>query len=554
MSFFTRPLQAFTLASALTMGAPLGLTACSNSSRPTDESSTVTTGSTVTTSGALPPPSSRVTGTPVQLLSNDPQAVLAGRGNSGSATIWQLLAALGALTTAGLTYAHWKLRKDQAYAQKRAIGLTLEGDVKDIERRLSESAGNRDHWSHEFLTDLRKVARNGLLRPARCRTEDILDLMNLRNRSLPVINTVVAPSGAGKSRMVEGLVYSLYHDKSGYHFEHPNYNPRERLFPDIDPAKLLCYRINLGQLTHADAEPMFHHLMRKADECARGGGRCLVIIDDVHYLYRPNGFASASRLIHLIDGWTDGQMKDNKGLWGIAMTPLAVYEELFAPNASRARRFERYDMTVFSGGRLRSVVDETLGEWETRLQIKIPEPVRDRAMELMLHDNNKMANPYALLNLLDRVASGMTPGQTMTIASLNQSFARLHRLSPNEVALWSIYKDVERSILEELKARFGTVSTMPPHFLPSLANIILGLWKSGDQRLGHQKQVSETYIVSGLKGMYDAIAQQPARLDAHALMSAMKKEDKGSRAQRSANVSHLRSPDMATDHRAAANG
>lgn len=522
----------------------------------------VTTGTNVPLSSnpppALPLPAS-TSGGPAQILSGNPQTVLANRGypvsaasgptisapapahdNTGLITFLSILATLGAITTASLTYLHLKLRRDQAYAQLRAGGLTLEADIKRMEERLSKSAGDRDHWHREFLTDLGKVARNGLLRPAKCRTEDIIDLMKLRKRNLPVISTVVAPSGAGKSRMVEGLVYSLYHDLDGRHFSDVNYNAGNRLFSDIDPTNLLCYRINLGQLTHADAEPMFHYLMQKADQCVKQGGRCLVIIDDVHFLYGPNGHASAARLIHLIDGWTDGQMKDNKGLWGVAMAPLQRYEDLIETVPSRQRRFERYDMPVLAGGRLRAVVDETLAEWEGRLKISIPETVRDRAMELMHHPKNKMANPYAILNLLDRVSGDMAVGETMTRDALNRSFARLHRLSYPEVAQWGLYADVERSIHEELTARFGFLNEMAPQLIPAMAKNILKDWKNGNQTLlaaeGEKlRQLPESFIENGIAQVYDAISRSPINLQANTLMRAMRERDAGGRHIRNSN-------------------
>ncbi|HEX5035594.1 MAG TPA: AAA family ATPase [bacterium] len=574
-SLFTRPLQALTLASALSFGAPL-MTGCSNASRPTDESSMVTTGTAVPVSGLPPPPS--VVSAPARLVGSNPHTVLVNAGvNPGVASptisapasshdnsllvLTSILAALGAISTVILTWQHLKLRRYQAYAASRALGLTLEEDIRRMEKRLEKSAGDRDDWSTEFLTDLGKVAKNGLLRPARCREADIVDLMNLRKRQLPVISTVVAPSGAGKSRMVEGLVHALYHDRSGVHYTAPGYNAKDRLFSDIDPENLLCFRLNLGQLTHSDAEPMFHYLMQKAERCTKSGGKCLVIIDDAHFLYGPNGHASAARLIHLIDGWTDGQMKDLKGLWGIAMTPIYKYDELIQPIPSRRRRFERYDMTVFSGGRLLAVVDEILDEWEDKLGIRIPKDVRDRVVELMSHPANDMANPYASLNLLDRIQAAMPPlERTMTVQDLHRSFARVYKLPEAEVAMWALYPHILKSIEEELRERFPSLL---PRLITSVAKKVLADWKRGDQSFLPAKNADGTvvkdgpliipeYFIEGAIGdLYAAIENNPLNFQAQDLMKQMKAEDNGNRLHRRSNVKQLPSASPASERRAA---
>jgi ATP-dependent Clp protease ATP-binding subunit ClpA len=574
-NFLTRPLQAMTLASALSLGAPVGLTACSSSSRPSED---VTT-RTLPPISSLPPPPP-VVSAPAQLVGSTPQAVLANGGVSPSAAaptigvpashdnslliLTSILAALAAITTGVLTWQHLKLRREQAYAANRALGLTLEEDIRRMETRLEKSAGDRDHWHTEFLTDLGKVARNGLLRPATCREDDIIDLMNLRKRNLPVISTVVAPSGAGKSRMVEGLVHALYHDRAGNHYQSPEYDPKKRLFPDIDPSRLISFRLNLGQLTHADAEPMFHYLMQKADRSTKDGGRCLVIIDDAHFLFGPNGHASAARLIHLIDGWTDGQMKDSKGFWSIAMTPIQKYDELIQEIPSRRRRFERYDMPVLSGGRLLAVVDEILNEWEDKIGITIPHDVRDRVVELMAHPANDMANPYASLNLLDRIQASMTPSEkTMTIRDLHRSFARLHKLSEAEVAQWSLYPGVLKAIQEELAERFEFLTRDAPKLIPFLATKILAAWKQSDQSMveiseeegERQRAIPEHFIEDTLQTLYAAVDADPLKFHgAQELISAMRGgQDKGPRQLRQKNVKRLPSGPSSSERRPAAN-
>ena len=67
---------------------------------------------------------------------------------------------------------------------------------------------------------------------------------------------------------------------------------------------------------------------------------------------------------------------------------------------------------------------------------------------------DRVAAGPRLLQPIDRVASNMTAGQVMPLNEINQSFARLHRLLPAEVAQWTLYADVERTIREELSARF----------------------------------------------------------------------------------------------------
>jgi hypothetical protein len=390
--------------------------------------------------------------------------------------------------------------------------------------------------------------------------------MNLRKRQLPVISTVVAPSGAGKSRMVEGLVYSLYHDRAGRHYTAADYNAKDRLFSDVDPENLLCFRLNLGQLTHADAEPMFHYLMQKADRCTKAGGKCLVIIDDAHLLYGPNGHSSALRLIHMIDGWTDGQMKDTNGLWGIAMTPLYKYEELIENIPSRRRRFERYDMPVLSGGRLLAVIDEILDEWESRLNLRIPQGVRDRVVELMAHPANDLANPYASLNLLDRIQAAMPQlERTMTVADVHRSFARVYKLSESEIAQWALYPNVLKSIEDELRERFAFLAHTAPRVLTMLGKKILNDWKQSDQTFLPARNadgsvqadgpltIPEYFIENAIAALYVTIENNPLNFQAQDLLKQMRSEDTGTRLHRKSNVKQLPTAGPASERRAVAN-
>ncbi len=519
----------------------------------------VTTGVTTASAGLPPPPVPSIReGGPAEILSGNPRAVLENRGMTvtpnvvyltperSSSADWfiPLLSLLIAGAGTLLTYRLLRWREKQEYIMARTAGLTLEEDIKRVEARLEKSAGDRDHWHTEFLTDMKKVAANGLLRPARCREDDILDLMNLRKRNLPVIRTVVAPPGAGKSRMAEGLVHALYHDRSGNHFSSSHYDPKNRLFADVDPTKLLCYRLNLGQLTNVDAEAMFHYLMQKADRCVKDGGKCLVIIDEVQYLYEPNGHASAARLIHNIGGWTDGQMQHNKGLWGVAMAPSEKYKTLIHANASRRRRFEEFPMRVLSGGQLRVLVDEMMAEWETSRNITIPADVRDRAVELMKHPKNDLANPYAVLNLQDRVQADMNPGETMTRADVDRSFARLFRLDESEIAHWTIYPQVLKSIQDEFQERFPFLKDVAPQVLVVLAMRALTDWKLGDQTLvsqskPNQPMVPERFLEGSLAQVYQAIESQPFNLRARELMTEMRVKDTGGRDLRKSNVRKL---------------
>jgi hypothetical protein len=298
------------------------------------------------------------------------------------------------------------------------------------------------------------------------------------------------------------------------------------------------------------------------------GGKCLVIIDDAHFLYGPNGHASAARLIHLIDGWTDGQMKDSKGFWGIAMTPLQKYDDLIQNNPSRRRRFERYDMTVLSGGRLRAVVDEILDEWEERLGIAIPEDVRDRVVEIMAHPANDMANPYASLNLLDRIQASLPPMEkTMTRNDLHYTFARLHRLNLAEVAQWTLYSHVQESILAELAERFPFLSEKGPNLIPYLSLQILNAWKQGDQSLailppdpdgqdsdGRRRVIPETFIEKTLQYLYEKVDANPLQVhSAQGIIADMRNGDRGDRQHRLAGVKKLPAAPSVSERRPAAN-
>jgi hypothetical protein len=470
-----------------------------------------------------------------------------------------------------LTYRLLRWRDKQEYIMARGAGLTLEEDIKRVEARLEKSAGSRDHWHTEFLTDLRKVAANGLLRPARCREEHIVELMNLRKRNLPVISTIVAPPGAGKSRMAEGTVHALYHDRNGNHHMSRAYDAKNRLFPDVDPAGLLAFRLNLGQLTHVDAEPMFHYLMRRADECVKNGGKCLVLIDEAHLLYEHNGHASAARLIHQITGWTDGQMQHNKGLWALAGMRDSKYDGLVRKKATQpknisfARRFERFDMPILSGGPLRALVEEVTGEWEERARIKIPSEVRDRAVELMAHPANELANPYAVLNLLDRVQAAMQPGEVMDRRTLDRNFANLHRLGESEVAQWSLYEEIKKSIKKELEERFnirhailkaGYTKDLDEEapLLAKFANSIFNAWLQSDQRLiraeNESPMIPEVFIEQGVENLYSGIEAQDKNKPAQDLRREMRAADKGPRLHRTNRVAHISTPQ---GHRPAAN-
>jgi hypothetical protein len=172
----------------------------------------------------------------------------------------------------------------------------------------------------------------------------------------------------------------------------------------------------------------------------------------------------------------------------------------------------------------------------------------------MAHPANELANPYAVLNLLDRVQAAMRPGAVMDRRTLDRNYANLHRLDESEIARWSLYNEIKKSIKKELEERFNIRQAIlkagytrdldeEAPLLTKFANSIFNAWLQSDQRLirieDEPPLIPEAFIDQGVENLYAGIEAQDKNKPAQDLRREMRDADKGPRIHRANRVAHI---------------
>ncbi len=268
-----------------------------------------------------------------------------------------------------------------------------------------------------------EMVQRGEIRPAVGRDADYVRLRERLRMNRSRVTTIIARGGEGKTHFVLGFAREIF----------------EGRVPELDPNTTRFFELNLNDLLGdkdskyvGGLQERFNDFVKQVEAEAAAGRTVFVFIDEIHRLAGmgttegggANDLGNAAK--NKISEW---ERILNIRLTGATTTPeypqLIRNPQTGLPDEAMRRRYPPFRLSPLSRPLLLEIVNDAAGRWEMPGRPRIPQTVRERALDLGFHPDVQIANPDAALTILDmaQVRAETRGLPEVTVAIVNEVFA-----------------------------------------------------------------------------------------------------------------------------------